>query len=181
MRVIVGGKLNSSAENWNEANCINERSELGRGKFEKGMGIMLNKKIKEARVSFEYAESDNQDNLFTMGHVKYVCWFEVGGVKVQVDEYQCNPVYAEPNFADVFECLIGDARCIYGGVEFDWFCEELGYFPIESSAGYRNAKRAYQGCKRILRKLLEVFTNEELEIMMDMDEYKLHRMLETAA
>lgn len=181
MRVIVGGKLNSSAENWNEANCINERSELGRGKFEKGMGVMLNKKIKDARVSFEYAESNNQDNLFTMGHVKYVCWFEVDGVKVQVDEYQCNPVYAEPNFADVFECLIEDARCIYGGVEFDWFCEELGYFPIKSSAGYRNAKRAYQGCKRNLRRLQKVFTNEELETMMDMDEYMLHRMLETAA
>lgn len=154
---------------------------IGRGKFEKGMGVMLSEKIKDARVSFEYAESNNQEGLITMAHVKYVCWFEVGGVEVQVEEYQCNPVYADPNFVDVFMCLIEDVRCIYGGVEFDWFCEGLGYFPINSSAEYREAKRAYQGCRRNLRKLSVVFTNEELETMMDMDEYKLHRMLETAA
>lgn len=156
-------------------------NELGRGKFEKGMGVMLNKKIKDARVSFEYAESNNQDNLFTRDHVKYVCWFDVGGAEVQVEEYQCNPTYAAPNFVDVFMCMIEDARYVFGGTSFDWFCEELGYFPINSSAEYREAKRAYQGCRRNLRKLSEVFTNEEIERMIDMEFYELKNMLETAA
>lgn len=142
---------------------------------------MLKNKIKEARDSFKYKESDNQENLFSYGHVKYMCWFDVGGMEMQVDEYQCNPAYSEPNFVDVFGCLIEDARYVYGGESFDWFCEELGYFPMNSSVEFRNAQRVYLCCKRNLRKLQVVFTDEELETMMNMDDYELRELLETAA
>lgn len=136
---------------------------------------MLAQKIREARESFDYRESNNQDNTFSYRHVRFYCEFEIGG-EILTFEYQPAPIVGVPEFDDLLMCLMADVSCVYYDVTFDEFCNDLGYFPIYSVAEFRRAEDAYDGCKHSLSELRRVFEDEELMELMGMDEDELREL-----
>lgn len=59
-------------------------------------------------LEFYYEESDNQEDKFSLDHVRYDCYITRDDIKVSF-EYQCNPKYFTPTLYDVMESLIFDS------------------------------------------------------------------------
>ena len=114
---------------------------------------MLNK------IKFNYKVADSQDNLFTPRHTKFKCKIKYEGLQYTFD-YQCNTSSMYPNLRDCIECIIGDMMAYDGAVDVIDFCNEFGYEDI-------NGVKVYKACKKVSKALHRLFTDAELEAIMN--------------
>lgn len=81
---------------------------------------------------------------------------------------KCSLVYHdnylnEVEKSNVIYCLIMDAMAYEGSENFDDFCNELGYMESSINA----ALKAYKGCKRNYDKVHRLFSENEIEILLE--------------
>lgn len=78
-----------------------------------------------AQSRFNATVSSNQRDKFTDSHMRFDVTIEHGGTAYET-EYQCNPQYAEPTFANVFLALLSDAESIERYDNIDDFAGNMG-------------------------------------------------------
>lgn len=66
-----------------------------------------------------------------------------------------------PTLADVLDCIASDVATVENACSFDDWADELGYFPMESSADYKRARAAYDAATRQASYLREFLDDEE--------------------
>lgn len=71
-----------------------------------------------------------------------------------------------PTLDEILDCLASDAATVENARSFDEWADELGYFPMDSSAEYRRAQDAYQAINRQADELRELLGAEALETLM---------------
>ena len=115
---------------------------------------MLNK------IKFSYKEADRQENLFTPSHTLFKCKIKVDGLQYTFN-YQCNTAHQEPNLLACMYAIISDMDCYDISRNLADFCDELGFTDIV------DAEKAYKACKKTSKALHRLFTDEELDDIME--------------
>ena len=107
------------------------------------------------KISFNYEESENQENLFTSNHIKY-------DVSITYKERTFTTTYQtaqEVKKDDVIWCIFSDMAAYDSTQDLETF----------ASAYYTNDTRAieiiiaFRGCRDASNILHKIFTNEEIE------------------
>lgn len=112
-------------------------------------------------ITFDYVQSDNQENLFSNSHVKFDITLGYDG-RTEHFDYQCNPTYCEVRKEDFFECVLDDA---YSYMNFDDIFEFMEEFGYENP---KVAKKIYNGCKQNYEKLVNLLGSEDaIEVLND--------------
>ena len=107
------------------------------------------------KISFNYEESENQENLFTSSHVKY-------DVSITYKERTFTTTYQtaqEVKKEAVIWCIFSDMSAYDSTEDIDTFAEEFGY----NNGKFSEVLSAYNGCKDTSNILHKIFTNEEIE------------------
>lgn len=115
-------------------------------------------------IIFDYEESLNQEARFTPAHVIYKCVIKANNKQYTFD-YQCNPVYNEPNLEDCIECLVMDANSYESATDADDFIKEFGYDT--SLADVRKGEKVYKACGKTYKALIRIFGKEGYEKMLE--------------
>ena len=114
---------------------------------------MLNK------IKFNYKVANSQDNLFTPRHTKFKCKIKYMGLQYTFN-YQCNTSAMYPNLRDCLECVIGDMMAYDNAQDVIDFCNEFGYEDIKGV-------KIYKACKKVSKALHRLFTDAEIDAIMD--------------
>ena len=117
---------------------------------------MLNK------IAFIYTESENQNDLFTPYHTRFDCAIKYGTHSEPFKfNFQCNTAHDFPTIASVMYSLIVDGESYQFSYGFEDFMACNGYYDYEKS------KEIYDECKRICEGLHKMFTDDEIQAIMD--------------
>ena len=111
-------------------------------------------------IKFRCVYSDNQENTFTPGHVRYRCTIKHNNKQYSFD-YQCNPAYCKATLKDCLYSLISDASCYESAFDVDDFLNEFGY--TDDLKKVREGEKVYKACKKTAAALHRLFTEYELE------------------
>lgn len=106
-------------------------------------------------ISFNYEESENQENLFTSNHIKY-------NVSITYKERTFTTSYQtarEVKKDDVIYCIFCDMTAYDNTRDIDDFAEEFGY----NNGKFSEVLSVYNACKDTSDILHKIFTNEEIE------------------
>lgn len=112
------------------------------------------------KIKFSYREADNQNNTFTPNHTRFKCKIKYCGLQYTFD-YQCNTAYSEPNMRDCIYAATCDMFTYDNCRDIADFIAEYGYDDIKA------ASRAYKGCKKTSIALHRLFTDDELDELME--------------
>ena len=126
----------------------------------------MTKEVKEImnNVKFTYHKSNNQtSHMFSNGHVKYNCKISYNGKSFQTT-YQCNPQYSDMSKIkfDFIYCLLLDKETYDNARDEEDFAASIGFDYYEDK---KEVDRIYKACERASRKLDEMFSQEELDIL----------------
>ena len=114
------------------------------------------------KIAFIYTESENQTNLFTPFHTKFDCAIKYGtNCKPYKFTFQCNTAHDIPTIASVMYSLIIDA---------DGYNSSRGILDFMACNGYEDyeeGERVYDECKKTYDALHQMFTDEEIQAIMD--------------
>lgn len=111
------------------------------------------------KIKFSYREADNQNDAFTPYHTVFKCKIKVDGLQYSF-KYQCNTAYSEPNLDDCLYAITSDAMCYENSRDVVDFCNEFGYEDIKGI-------KAYKACKKTYKALHRLFTDDELDEIME--------------
>ena len=128
--------------------------------------MKMNKEVKEImdNMKFTYRKSDNQtSHMFSAGHVKYNCKISYNGKSFQTT-YQCNPQYSDMDKIkfDFVYCILLDKEAYDNALDEEDFANNLAMDYYEDK---KEVDRIYKACERASRKLDEMFSNEELDVL----------------
>lgn len=115
-------------------------------------------------INFTYEVAEDQTELFTPYHVKYICEIEYNNNHM-VCSYQCNPKYNRPTIENFLSCVLQDADCIERTVDLADFLVEFGY--TDTADVLRRGIKAYDGCLLEFNRLQKVFTIDEMDILRE--------------
>ena len=115
---------------------------------------MLNK------IKFSYKEANNQNDTFTPNHTKFKCKIKYCGLQYTFS-YQCNTAYNEPSLVSCLDAVTSDMFCYDNSRSLIDFCDEFGYTNLA------DAEKAYKGCKKTSKALHRLFTDDELDELME--------------
>ena len=128
--------------------------------------MKMNKEVKEImdNMKFTYRKSDNQtSHMFSAWHVKYNCKISYNGKSFQTT-YQCNPQYSDMDKIkfDFVYCILLDKEAYDNALDEEDFAASIGFDYYEDK---KEVDRIYKACERASRKLDEMFSDEELNIL----------------
>ena len=117
------------------------------------------------KIAFIYTESENQKDTFTPYHTRFDCAIKYGtNCKPYTFTYQCNTDHDIPTIASVMYSLIIDGE----GYEESRNILEFGiYNGYDVDNDYEKVVQVYNECKRTYEALHEMFTDEELQEIMN--------------
>ena len=126
----------------------------------------MTKEVKEImdNIKFSYSKSDNQTaNMFSSGHVKYNCKISYNAKSFQTT-YQCNPNYSDMSKIklDFIYCVFLDKNTYDNSRDMQDFAANIGLDYYEDR---KEVNRCYKACERASRRLDEMFSNEELDVL----------------
>ena len=115
---------------------------------------MLNK------IKFSYREANDQSHNFTPYHTKFKCKIKYYGLQYTFS-YQCNTDHDTPNLVACLYAVTSDMFCYDNSRNLVDFCDELGYTNLIE------AEKAYKACKKTSKALHRLFTDDELDDIME--------------
>lgn len=107
------------------------------------------------KISFNYKESENQDNLFTSSHIKY-------NVSITYKERTFTTTYQtvqDVKKDDAICCIFSDMAAYDSTRDISDFANEFGY----NNEKVIKVLSVYNACKDTSYILHKIFTNEEIE------------------
>lgn len=110
-------------------------------------------------IKFAKKVADNQEDLFSPCHIKYRCVIKNNGKRFTFD-FQCNKKH-DVKIEDVLDCLLLDASAYEQSADILDFSNEFGY------KSYKEAEKAFNGCKRTYNALNRLFNESELNMLQD--------------
>lgn len=113
----------------------------------------------ESSKGFEYKESDNQTDLFSLKHTRFDVTLTYNK-KTILFEFQCNTIVAQPSKKDCLWCLSLDSSSYeLSNGDIDEFQNEFGYEKASECI------KTFNGCKQNYQKFHILFTNDETKIL----------------
>ena len=116
------------------------------------------------KIEFDYKISDDQSDLFTDDHTRFICTISYAGISKCFD-YQCNKYNTEPTLENVLACLLYDYEFCDDEYGYDCadFLEMYGHLEDASAESIRKGMASYQKCRENGLKLNTLFNYKEIK------------------